>query len=255
MGKFVIVPDVHGEDFWEKAVELVAKRNYKAIFLGDYFDSYTGMSRSQELRNFQKILDFKEADPDKVVLLLGNHDIAYMLCQGCSRQASDSDFIKINNILWDNVDQLGLTCKISVTRSNGDSQKVLCSHAGVTDQWLNWMVKTLRWEQSSDDMFHSICAGMLDLMLLRAKVSDRARRRLTTALWQVSSLRGGDNVGSIIWADQNEWPKYAKGVVGCQAAAKRNVIQFIGHSKCGVCRFTDDIFCFDSPENDIQLID
>ena len=30
--KFVIVPDVHGEDFWKEAIALVAT-NYKVVFL------------------------------------------------------------------------------------------------------------------------------------------------------------------------------------------------------------------------------
>ena len=254
--KFVIIPDVHGEDFWKKSIDLVAKKHYVAIFLGDYFDTYyANISRDQELRNFQEILDFKEADPDKVMLLLGNHDLAYMLLKNCSRQASGSDFIAINNILWDNVLSLGLTCKIKVTNSDDTKRKVLCSHAGITDSWLSWLVKFLEWEQNTDDMFHAISAGMLDLMLYKARESDRAKRRLINALWRIAPCRGGDSVGSMIWADKGEWPEYAPGVAGCAAARKRDITQFIGHNRCGVCKFTDDVFCFDAPVNEVQFID
>ena len=253
--KFVIVPDVHGEDFWKEAIDLVAAKNYKAIFLGDYFDSYRNIPRDKELKNFQEILDFKEADPDKVTLLLGNHDIAYMLLKDCSRQATDSDFISINNILWDNIEKLALTCKIKVSHVDGSSQKVLCSHAGITDAWLNWIIHTLNWEMDYEDLFHAITSGMLDLMLLRSRSSDRNRGRLATVLWQVGPSRGGDSVGSLIWADRHEWPRYAPGKAGCKAAAKRGVYQFVGHSRCGVCKFTDDVFCFDAPVNKIQLVD
>ena len=149
--KFVIVPDVHGEDFWKEAIDLVANKNYKAVFLGDYFDSYRNIPREKELKNFQEILAFKEADPDKVTLLLGNHDLAYMLLKGCSRQAHDSDFIAIDNILWDNVESLALTCKIKVNHVDGSSQKVLCSHAGITDAWLKWIVHTLNWETDEEE--------------------------------------------------------------------------------------------------------
>lgn len=75
MGKILILPDIHGRQFWKKAVEEWSNKVNKIIFLGDYLDSYPdeGITRKNAIRNFEEIIDYKINNKDKVVLLLGNH--------------------------------------------------------------------------------------------------------------------------------------------------------------------------------------
>ena len=49
----------------------------QVVFLGDYLDPYSreGITFEDALIEFEEILDFKKAYPDKVVLLVGNHEI------------------------------------------------------------------------------------------------------------------------------------------------------------------------------------
>lgn len=69
--KIMIVPDTHGRDFWKQAIDSDAD---KIIFLGDYLDHYPDESTYyHDIANFLEILDFKKNNPDKVILLLGNH--------------------------------------------------------------------------------------------------------------------------------------------------------------------------------------
>ena len=74
----LIIPDVHGRQFWKKAV---GSGDYdKVVFLGDYLDPYPD-ERIGELtaqHNFEDILSYYDQHPDKVVLLLGNHDLHYL---------------------------------------------------------------------------------------------------------------------------------------------------------------------------------
>lgn len=76
----LIIPDVHGRNFWKKAVEEYKDKVDRIIFLGDYLDPYPweGITRKEAISNFQKIIDFKSENRDKVVLFVGNHDLAYI---------------------------------------------------------------------------------------------------------------------------------------------------------------------------------
>ena len=74
--KILIVPDVHGRDFWREAI----KEDYdKIVFLGDYLDHYYGEStREHDIETLKDIIDIKKSNPDKVILLIGNHDCPYI---------------------------------------------------------------------------------------------------------------------------------------------------------------------------------
>ena len=76
----LIIPDIHGRNFWKKAVEENKDKVDKIIFLGDYLDPYPweGITRKEAISNFQEIIDFKSENRDKVVLFVGNHDLAYI---------------------------------------------------------------------------------------------------------------------------------------------------------------------------------
>jgi predicted phosphodiesterase len=76
MSKILIVPDVHGRKFWHKAEELINEVD-KIIFLGDYLDPYfwEGITFETAMIEFKNILSFKQKNPEKVILLTGNHDI------------------------------------------------------------------------------------------------------------------------------------------------------------------------------------
>lgn len=76
----LIIPDIHGRNFWKKAVEENMDKVDRIIFLGDYLDPYPweSITRKEAISNFQEIIDFKSENRDKVVLFVGNHDLAYI---------------------------------------------------------------------------------------------------------------------------------------------------------------------------------
>ena len=76
----LIIPDIHGRNFWKKAVEENKDKVDKIILLGDYLDPYPweGITRKEAISNFQEIIDFKSENRDKVILFVGNHDLAYI---------------------------------------------------------------------------------------------------------------------------------------------------------------------------------
>lgn len=73
--KILVIGDIHGKNIWENIKNLINEYD-KFIFVGDYFDSFT-IKPITQLKNFNKIVQFKEENLDKVELLIGNHDYHY----------------------------------------------------------------------------------------------------------------------------------------------------------------------------------
>jgi UDP-2,3-diacylglucosamine pyrophosphatase LpxH len=75
--KIIIVPDVHGRTFWRSVLK---NKDDTIVFLGDYCDPYLdeGITHKDCIRELTDILEFKKQNPERVVLLLGNHDISHM---------------------------------------------------------------------------------------------------------------------------------------------------------------------------------
>jgi hypothetical protein len=97
----------------------------KIIFIGDYVDSFT-ISNAVMTYNLEQIIWFKKQLPDKVVLLLGNHDIQYILeNQYCSGFRPEMKY-QFGKLFRDNEELFQLAFQV------GDN---IWSHAGITSGW------------------------------------------------------------------------------------------------------------------------
>ena len=176
LNKVLVVPDVHGRKFWIEAMNLVELVD-KVIFLGDYLDPYPheGISFDEAVQEFKCIIEFKKAFPDKVVLLLGNHDMHYvdMDFMDCSR-LNYKRRQELNNLYTENKDLFQLMYTY---------EGFLFSHAGVMQTWLD-----------------EYCHCSLEEFLI--KPIDEVYQELEV----VSYLRGGwESCGSCIWNDLREF--------------------------------------------------
>ena len=73
--KYILIGDIHGRTSWKQIVEK-EKDADKFIFFGDYFDPYDWTLTLDDLvNNFNDIVKFKLDNPDKVILLIGNHKL------------------------------------------------------------------------------------------------------------------------------------------------------------------------------------
>ena len=74
----LVIPDIHGRTFWLDKTNNISDYD-KVIFLGDYLDPYPdeNITVKNAIENFKEIIQFKKNNMDKVVLLLGNHDLPY----------------------------------------------------------------------------------------------------------------------------------------------------------------------------------
>ena len=195
MPKYLLIPDVHGREFWREPVEKVLSEDNETeiVFLGDYVDPYPdeGISKEHALSVFRDILLLKEENPDRITLLLGNHDLHYInpgYMGHCRFDYERCDEIK--GLLTVNHDMFSL-CKI-VECANG--KRVLLSHAGITKAWI----------LSCEGIF-----GSYDIVQFDKYINPRFHENfeeedkdLWKALSYISIYRGGQNhTGSLVWAD------------------------------------------------------
>lgn len=128
--KLIAVGDTHGRRLWKQILEKEQDFD-KWIFIGDYFDSRESITADVQMANFKEILEFKQSNPDKVVLLLGNHDFHYL--KGANEDYSNYQFARaseINALLQPAIDA-GLIQMCYV------HEKLIFTHAGLTKTWVH----------------------------------------------------------------------------------------------------------------------
>ena len=123
--QILVVPDVHGRDFWKAVLD----SELPIVFLGDYIDPYgwEGISTHQALDNFKEIIVFAKQNPDRVTLLLGNHDLHYMGLSDDRCRFDRRNSEEIRNLFSDNKELFQFSFKWD---------NVLFTHAGVVNGWL-----------------------------------------------------------------------------------------------------------------------
>lgn len=88
----LVIPDVHQDLRWlERVLAAERDRSDLVVFLGDYFDSEgKDAAPAGEVARF--IRRVRDAAPDQVVLLLGNHDLHYLeAAPSCWKRRSPKD--------------------------------------------------------------------------------------------------------------------------------------------------------------------
>jgi predicted phosphodiesterase len=201
--KHLILGDTHGRPTWKKAA---AEDFDMLVFLGDYFDSWD-FSATEEIHNFREICQFKRDNPDRVTLLIGNHDFHYMPT-AMSVGESYSGFKtasgwNIREVLEENMDLLQMAYRFD---------KWLCTHAGVTKTWLN---KTL--EINPDDKV------FFPIPIIDEYINDVFKHSPRHFLFNGNEDTGDDITQSPIWVRP----------ASLMSDALDNYKQIVGHTRVG----------------------
>lgn len=129
----IIIGDEHGRgkfcNIYNKLKDDSTIKHF--VCVGDYFDPYFSYKEdaSDLLENYNKIIEAARKDP-RIILLLGNHDIHYLMA--CDRSRFDYfNAEAIKKAFMDNIDLFKLAYKFD----NG----AVVSHAGITKTWLETM--------------------------------------------------------------------------------------------------------------------
>lgn len=134
----IVIGDIHGRSNWKQIVE----QNPHAdlfIFIGDYFDSFD-IGSAEQLYNFNEIINFKKEFPDKVILLIGNHDYHYFRYSNCMYSGFNYATLYQAQIELENCFRQDLVQMCYV------EDKYLFTHAGVTNTWCE------RWDVDMDNL-------------------------------------------------------------------------------------------------------
>lgn len=129
MPKIIAIGDTHGHDEWKAIVEK-EKDADKIIFIGDYFDSFD-VPFIKQATNFNELLALKIENPEKIVLLLGNHDFHYLTVAGDDRYSGfQSDHCHdIRDVLEGAIED-------GLIQLAYQHEGFLFTHAGVTNTWI-----------------------------------------------------------------------------------------------------------------------
>ena len=227
--QILVIPDIHGRRFWREPVHRMIDKVDRVVFLGDYLDPYPdeGVVYSpEELRqNLTEIVALKQEQPEKVVLLKGNHDqhyssrLFYDLARGSRCDKINWD--KYHKAFNQNKDLFQLAYL-----ENVNDVPYVFTHAGLTVYWLN-KVNSKVWRLSDRDI--SIAdQDIIDRINLLD--SDYLGQEMLAVIGKSRSLFRGERTGSVLWADMEEQPlsKTPK------AYGLDKVFQVFGHTRLDV---------------------
>jgi predicted MPP superfamily phosphohydrolase len=179
--KLIAIGDLHGRDVWKQIDE---SQFDKIIFTGDYVDS-KNISTAQIIENLEYLIICKKLLPDKIVLLLGNHDIQYSEYPryrgpgfSCTLQPVITKLFRDNSNFFQVAFQIGT---------------YLFTHAGLSDAYVQLNLKSfydaiLRKEVKAADLLNQIHKSENQFIL---HTIGPARN-------------GNDHFGGITWADYQE---------------------------------------------------
>jgi len=189
-----IIGDIHGRSDWEKILGIALPKFYHIVFLGDYVDSFDIRPRLI-LDNFRKILGYKKKYPDRITLLLGNHDYAYIddhiTTSGYNHiwALAYKEFFQKNREYFD----------VAWGHTNNKDKYTLATHAGLTQRFYNnYILPSLKDSNSKINKLTNGRAGELKLHEIINLMRD------DQILWKVGGVRGGAGTPGPLWADYTE---------------------------------------------------
>ena len=133
MSKTVFIGDTHGR---KEVVDIIQKEldsSEKIILIGDYWDNFNIPFIVQK-GVFNSIVQLKKDNPDKITLLIGNHDgllghySDYNLSSGFTYSGFQATYSREINYLFEQNKKL--------FQASYQQGEILCTHAGVSERFL-----------------------------------------------------------------------------------------------------------------------
>lgn len=127
MSKILVLGDIHGRTLWKNIVDL--EQPDLTIFLGDYVSTHDhSVTEQMQIENLEDILQYKESNPDKVIMLRGNHDTQHL---GYYWAECSGFFPKVKEYMFSNKERF-----LKNTQWVHVIDNVIFSHAGISSKWM-----------------------------------------------------------------------------------------------------------------------
>jgi len=194
----ITIGDLHGSSAWKTVRTVSCDR---IIFTGDYVDSFD-YEDEEIMDNLLSVIGFKKGNPEKVILLWGNHDVAYLfrgksphVCSGFRYDMAPDLF----NLFYKNRNLFQTAWQV---------ENYLWSHAGIVQSWFSTCLKN-------------------QILTLDTNLSGTLNRLFDEyylPLFHVGPVRGGrDKMSGPFWADMYE----------TSSDPLTGYHQIVGHSRTG----------------------
>lgn len=253
--KYLVIPDVHGRDFWIEPVKYILENtDAKIIFLGDYTDPYlqefqetygykinedgwissedapkVGTLLEDTVEMFKSIIELKKNNPDRFTLLLGNHDCGYAISPYiCSTRRDKVRYRSISKLFSENRELFQLADEAYI-----NDKHFIFSHAGINKDYARYCFEDEVNEENVVRLFNEKYFednyGIMD------------------TLGMYSRLRGkwGGYWGSLVWADAREW---FDGQMDYDVKNEAYGFSVVGHTHLTTYKITDNMAFLDTEQ-------
>lgn len=214
--KIITIGDIHGKSYWEIPLlgydpdtntgsKTTIEDFDKVIFIGDYVDAYD-ISNVEMIHNLKKLMELAKKYPDKIIWLLGNHDLQYYFFNSEKYRCTGYR----PEIFFDLYDIFNKNKKLF--RVSYQIDNYVWTHAGIHIGWYKQRFEKWLDDVLKENRHHYNLSEQLNMALeVDADV-----------LYDVGYLRGGfQNVGGPFWLDKRM--SYKKPLKGYH--------QIVGHTR------------------------
>lgn len=145
MNRYLIIGDLHCRTIWKDIVDKEGDSCDKIIFLGDYTcPREVKLDDPTDACGFlYEVLDYKDKNPDKVILLRGNHDLASLGYHWAECYPQDHPKVRT---YWQTEDVKNWFLRNTQWLYVIPSSSIVCSHAGIGKRFLDTCVKKCKSE-------------------------------------------------------------------------------------------------------------
>lgn len=245
--KCLVIPDIHGRNFWRKAIANNIGLVDKVIFLGDYLDPYGEeidsnpdsmecefFGDSEGLLNMlNDIVSLKKNEPEKYILLTGNHTDSYIWPKFAAATRTDGkNYEEYHNFFLENLNLFNL---VHVEND------VIFSHAGITEGWAQHVWNQLEYPEDELSSVSEIATMFQDTPL------SEFNEHYVEVISNISHYRYGDYIyGSCEWADLREHLDVNNSTPdNLIALGEEGVFQVFGHTHLKQPLITSKWACLD----------
>ena len=251
--KYLVIADAHGRKFWRQAIANNIDKVDKIIFLGDYLDPYPNEIEENpelmECNNFydsqnllkmlEDIISLKKNEPDKYILLTGNHTDSYIWSKFSAASRTDyKNWEKYHKFFSENLEYFNLVWI---------ENNVIFSHAGISEGWAEeFLYHYMKYDEGAelekDSLVFETARVLKDTPLKNFNI------HYIKAISNISYYRGGDaSYGSCEWADLREHIDHHLTTVKEKIVplGEDGIYQVFGHTQLQKELITDKWACLD----------
>ena len=247
--KVLVIPDCHGRKFWRQTIINNIDKVDKIIFLGDYLDPYKNEIKENPelmecndfydsenlLKMLENIVSLKKNEPNKYILLTGNHTDSYIWSNFHAATRTDyKNWEKYHKFFSQNLEYFNLVWI---------ENNMIFSHAGISEGWAKAVAVELSLTINLNNPVKSIARYLSDINL-----NNISNKKLIKLLGDISSYRGGDSYyGSCEWSDIMEHIDHYQSKVEEKLVplGDDEIYQVFGHTQLRKPLITEKWACLD----------